>query len=636
MEDTGQPSGSTLTQLRYCDLVMKGGITSGLVYPRAVIEIGKRYRFRNIGGTSAGAIAAAFSAAAALGERRMAVGECVGGGFARLSKTATHLSTRGSIFELFQPTASLKSAYGLLVALSAKPSRPMKWWLIGSAGIRLAPLSFIVVLASLGGLAYLLAGWWGVAATALPSLACAATIALYRGVSSTASRLRSNLLGMCPGRTQRGRKQPGLSDWMHSEIRALAGRGEEDGPPVLVEDLWNAPWYPGEAHGRPGERTLTLEVITTDVSHSEPRTLPFTKGTLWFLRADMEKLFPDQVVEAMVKSGADTLPHGGLTYHRFPSDGSLPVVVAARMSLSFPALICAVRLYEQHFMPKSADADPRRVEDEPAGDSAPLSETPDGLTTGGSTNAPEGANYEMRPCWFTDGGVSSNFPLHMFDAPMPRWPTFAIDLVYPPEDAPKSATPVFLPTGNDQGWRPRYNTIDKEGGLETMGAFLFGIIGTMQNWRDLLQGRAPGHRDRIVQVEVAANEGGMNLNMGDDPLRTLAEKGELAGKTLEQFDFENHFWVRYRNLQSSIERYGLAMHRSLEVAPPGAEAAYDRARSGTASRKKPYPLTVAQAKEASRRLNKLLEEMELWEDWDDSLAKGAPNPPPSLRISPTF
>jgi Patatin-like phospholipase len=39
-----------------CDLVMKGGITSGIVYPLAIVEIAKAFRLRSIGGTSAGAI----------------------------------------------------------------------------------------------------------------------------------------------------------------------------------------------------------------------------------------------------------------------------------------------------------------------------------------------------------------------------------------------------------------------------------------------------------------------------------------------------------------------------------------------------------------------------------------------------
>lgn len=49
---------------RNCDIVMKGGITSGIVYPRAVSELAKSFHFKNIGGTSAGAIAAAATAAA--------------------------------------------------------------------------------------------------------------------------------------------------------------------------------------------------------------------------------------------------------------------------------------------------------------------------------------------------------------------------------------------------------------------------------------------------------------------------------------------------------------------------------------------------------------------------------------------
>jgi hypothetical protein len=36
---------------------MKGGITSGVVYPLAIVEIAKAFRLRSIGGTSAGAIA---------------------------------------------------------------------------------------------------------------------------------------------------------------------------------------------------------------------------------------------------------------------------------------------------------------------------------------------------------------------------------------------------------------------------------------------------------------------------------------------------------------------------------------------------------------------------------------------------
>ena len=52
------------SQIKKCDIVMKGGITSGVVYPGAVAEIAKAFNLKGIGGTSAGAIAAAAAAAA--------------------------------------------------------------------------------------------------------------------------------------------------------------------------------------------------------------------------------------------------------------------------------------------------------------------------------------------------------------------------------------------------------------------------------------------------------------------------------------------------------------------------------------------------------------------------------------------
>jgi len=50
-----------------CDLVLKGGITSGVVYPAAIAALSAHYRLRSIGGASAGAIAAAAAAAAEVG-----------------------------------------------------------------------------------------------------------------------------------------------------------------------------------------------------------------------------------------------------------------------------------------------------------------------------------------------------------------------------------------------------------------------------------------------------------------------------------------------------------------------------------------------------------------------------------------
>lgn len=64
----GSPANSEAS-VQYCDLVMKGGITSGVVYPLAIVELSRKYLFKNIGGTSAGAVAAVITAAAEYGKR---------------------------------------------------------------------------------------------------------------------------------------------------------------------------------------------------------------------------------------------------------------------------------------------------------------------------------------------------------------------------------------------------------------------------------------------------------------------------------------------------------------------------------------------------------------------------------------
>src|SRR2546423_13727980 len=58
------------TDGRLCDVVMKGGITSGIVYPKAIVELAKKFEFKNIGGTSAGAIPAPGAPAAEWGRAR--------------------------------------------------------------------------------------------------------------------------------------------------------------------------------------------------------------------------------------------------------------------------------------------------------------------------------------------------------------------------------------------------------------------------------------------------------------------------------------------------------------------------------------------------------------------------------------
>ncbi len=105
-----------------CDIVMKGGITSGIVYPAAVFEIAKRFRFVNVGGTSAGAIAAVVTAAAE--RRRIRTGD--ESGFDDVSRIPDELAANNLLFNLFRPNRGTRSAFKAVTFLLGRPPLLLK------------------------------------------------------------------------------------------------------------------------------------------------------------------------------------------------------------------------------------------------------------------------------------------------------------------------------------------------------------------------------------------------------------------------------------------------------------------------------------------------------------------------------
>jgi predicted acylesterase/phospholipase RssA len=71
---------------------------------------------------------------------------------------------------------------------------------------------------------------------------------------------------------------------------------------------------------------------------------------------------------------------------------------------------------------------------------------------------PLGSSTESaQELWFSDGGITSNFPVHFFDNALPRWPTVSLDLGIHPDDAPHQD--IWLPQDwecphacQDGGW----------------------------------------------------------------------------------------------------------------------------------------------------------------------------------------
>ncbi|CUS35404.1 Patatin (fragment) [Candidatus Nitrospira nitrosa] len=108
---------STDKLLPFCDLVMKGGIASGVVYPAAIAELSCHYRFQSIGGTSAGAIAAAVTAAAEYQRRQTGSLE----GFGLLKDLPDELGSlvapgKSKLLSLFQPQPDLSRLFSVLLA----------------------------------------------------------------------------------------------------------------------------------------------------------------------------------------------------------------------------------------------------------------------------------------------------------------------------------------------------------------------------------------------------------------------------------------------------------------------------------------------------------------------------------------
>jgi Patatin-like phospholipase len=198
-----------------CDLVMKGGITSGVVYPGAVFALARRYRFVNIGGSSAGAIAAAVTAAA---EYRRRANKTVAG-FEALREVTASLAADERLFKLFQPAPACAALFDV-VAAALRPG----WAVLRLAWVVLTalasfPLATLFSLAP-GALVFALGAHPELPArsTGFLLVACAGLTLLLiplgwlaAGAWRVMRAFPSNGYGLCPGTTQGDRAGDGLS-----------------------------------------------------------------------------------------------------------------------------------------------------------------------------------------------------------------------------------------------------------------------------------------------------------------------------------------------------------------------------------------------------------------------------------------
>ncbi len=559
-----------------CDLVLRGGVTSGIVYPRALVELARTFRFRDIGGASAGAIAAGVAAAAEFGrqtglnpgafdETIAAIPEEVGGAraahagtsFRRLFQAEPRVAPleralwdwlpAGSPFRfllarlgdllggvwLAAAVAMLALAVGMIVAVLTA--------LMAAKGVLLGALLLLLLLLLL----------------ALPVFGVILPLLLYARLrfwrNGIVANFRRNGFGLCNGTTRSLWEEPAseptspeakaqavlaggaLADWLHLKIQQAAGLWEGGKRPLTIGDLWCGRLRDGK-EAEPGQlawctdRAIDLVLTATNLSHQVPHRFPFLEPPglrLYFQADELKRVLPAPVVEWMVEASEATaefhrragrtdlaelaqITREGLVFHRLPHPEDLPVLLGVRMSLSFPFLLSAVPLHALVCDDTSGAAGERDANGTPV----------------------------LRPCLFSDGGITSNFPVTLFDGIIPTRPTLCINLAdaAPGQtlgDGPEDRVELDLQTRTADRFARTAPEWRVDLGADGLGAFAMAIVDTARNAHENLLMTMATCRPRIATVRLNPDrEGGLNLDMTPDRIAFLGEIGRAAGKAL--------------------------------------------------------------------------------------------------------
>jgi predicted acylesterase/phospholipase RssA len=574
---------------RPCDIVMKGGAASGFVYARALTVLAKTYRIQSVGGTSAGAGAAGVAAAAEYGRRKGGVGYA---GIENIPEWAGEIVAPSGwtrLKHLFGPDESTRRVYAVVTAMF--PMLPY-WWLRAARtalrsywGWSLA--GFLIALPMLVGL---MAQPWpdaplaiavrmvGALVAAVLAVGLVAGLAGWGALRDASRALPANGFGLCSA-FDGGKPAPAekMTDWLYGLYQRLAGLPFER--PLTFGDLQGA-------LDEQTRRGIELNVMSINVTLGRPYRLPFKDDDepYWFSPAEFRRLFPEPVVKAMEDAGrrmprADQFAAKGLL--PFPRRAEVPIMVAVRMSYALPILFSTVPLW-----------------------SIDRSRQPDRQARGESVAEPA-----PERCYFIDGALASNFPVHLFDSPLPRWPTFAINLRKFHPDWRKAGEPRhdawldddFVVSGDRGLLREWWTRIDHDAvpgdptrfqpvdDATRFKRFLGAALATMMNWVDNQQLRLPGYRDRVANVSLADDEGGGHFDMDAKKIKRIADRGGLAADKLVRHytdgtgpgpGWNRHRWTRYVT--------------SIQLAAKFVEG-FERGYATPLAGDKPYPAILADA-----------------------------------------
>ena len=542
-------------ELPACDLVLEGGVTSGLIYTGLIARLSQDYRFKSLGGTSIGAVAAAAGAIAQRAKlnspnRNAANGLHVAFDALRdfpYKLAVTDGKKRTVLFRLFQPQEGTRRGYrivatflaawsadrGLVSTLRAVWTTLLAFPVAALAGAAPGLWYLFVVPSSLlrGG-----GDWFGTIVAGLLAVGLGVLAAVGFAAWSTVGGMLRNHFGLCNGMEghEPGEVLP-LTLKLHELFNKLLGR-EIDQDPVTFGQLW---WGSPEAIG--GEREIDLQVITTALNLRRPYRLPNEPGTdplrgFFYDPTEWKDLFPEKVMEWLerhrrLRDGPLVKSRDGRPLHALPEPAHWPVLVAVRLSLSFPGLLSAIPMYTLE----------RRASD-----------------------APVDFDFVAEKIYFTDGGLTSNCPVALFDAPLPGHPTFAVRLDTFNDEIPGSQR-LHLPDDTTEP-PPLVKSFGGSHRASTALYFVNDLVRTALDWRDRLQRGLPGYRERILVVGLKPEEGGLNLAMPPATIHLLADLGRQAGARLAKAfvgarldgrsnAWDRHRWLRLRSTLAAVQRY---------------------------------------------------------------------------------
>ncbi len=664
---------------QFCDLVIEGGVINGVAYPGFLVEVARRYHLHAVGGASVGAIAAALAVACEYGRRYGSL-DGYNEGLRKLPDTLAEWMDKGKsttrIRSLFQPLPKLNRLFDFAVDAIEEGTRDKEnpvnrcKWISRYLTIfyRHFLCHWILILASF------------VLCIGLPNVLYLNPVQANHPVNEDAfrwlfffllfkwvlgffvlhpvcsffcqiNRLRKTQgFGMCTGMPVNQNGQEALINWLYKGVQDAAGLPYAR--PLTFGDLWRAPGGPLDAKGEKLGRSIDLRTITTCLSHGRIYEMPLQDKTarLFFRLSEFKEYFPTEIIDHLrhvskkVDIANDPIIQLYETRRKFLNDPkehsySAKVVIARQNRLNHTQALVAAMLNKSESTGVFNDADIREL---------PSADLPIVIAARLSLSVPilfkaipmlafdleaNAENMALRRVWFSDGGIGSNFPIHLFDKALPKWPTFGVKVLETSaemsgSDAKRTSYVSYFHDRSkndifviDPEHKTGFNYANKSTPTwAAFGAFLMGIFQAAKDGGDQAYLRMPDVRGRILKLYTDhATGNALNLKIKPSKIYDVAKMGTDGGVNLVKAylgkriptrrptanQWYEHRWICFNALINSLRTHltGFELAAFSNTFHLSIFEQIDAAKSVAPLQSvdsKEYPLTTAQANQLKK------------------------------------